>query len=291
MKFISIIALAFLLGCNSPQPEPVEKIQLQAKKPSKPVERPAVEIKVPSPSDYYLSRYESKFDSSEDGTKINIELASKLINGVVLLPGAVFSFNKVVGNRTKERGFVDSRVIMSGVTQIGIGGGVCQVSSTLNGAVIFAGLKPNKWRVHSTGPMKYIKPGLDAAVAWPNIDYAFTNTHPFPIMIKSGVDGGDLFVSIFGQSTLKNKTIKLTSWSKNGDRFKVRKQTLPWYKGSYNKKIQDGKNGKYVWVKIESSISGEMTEFTHLANYRPAHEVWNLGPEHPESDNYKGDRL
>src|SRR5690606_10327409 len=99
------------------------------------------------------------------------------------------------------------------------------------------------------------------------------------IIITSEINDGTLKISLLSDKELKHK-VQFKSWSKPGNRFKVRKQTLPWYKGSYKKKIQDGKDGQYVWLKV--IVDGE-DKFTHLANYRPAHEVWDLGPEHPES--------
>ncbi len=127
----------------------------------------------------------------------NVALAAKRLEGVLLEPGEVLSFNERVGERSRERGFMPAPVIAGGEIEIGQGGGVCQVSTTLHLAAMEAGLTIVEHRTHSR-PAPYAPPGLDATVAWGRIDYEIRNPHDFPVRARRAVRGGRLTVAIEG---------------------------------------------------------------------------------------------
>lgn len=97
----------------------------------------------------------------------NIRLSLQAINNTIVMPGEIFSFNEVVGERTPERGYRNAPIILGEAVVPGVGGGVCQTSTTLYNAVRLAGLEIVERRIHSIAP-SYIKHGMDAAVAWPD---------------------------------------------------------------------------------------------------------------------------
>jgi len=128
------------------------------------------------------------------GRAINIERASHLLDGAVMLPGATLSFNAVVGKREPARGFAPALELLNGELTQGVGGGVCQVAGTLHAAAFFAGLTVEEYHAHSRmNRLAYLPPGLDAMVAWPdNVrelrdtkDMRLSNPYPFPIVVKS----------------------------------------------------------------------------------------------------------
>ena len=109
----------------------------------------------------------------------------------------MFSFNAVVGPREAEQGYREAPIIINDELVPGVGGGICQVSSTLYNAVLLSGLKPVERRNHSL-PSAYIGLGRDATVSYGGIDFKFKNTRPEPVMICSRVSGNQLFMAILG---------------------------------------------------------------------------------------------
>ncbi|MBO6934487.1 MAG: VanW family protein [Deltaproteobacteria bacterium] len=141
----------------------------------------------------------------------NVELAAKRLEGVMLKPGEVLSFNDQVGERSRERGFQSAPVIAGGEIRMGQGGGVCQVSTTLHLAAMKAGLTIVEHRTHSR-PAPYAPAGLDATVAWGRIDYKIANPYGYPVRLHTAVEGGRLTVTIEGAEAqayeLESETIR-----------------------------------------------------------------------------------
>jgi vancomycin resistance protein YoaR len=142
---------------------------------------------------------------------LNVELAASKINGVILQPGEIFSYNNIVGNRTYNNGFKDAPVIISGELVDGIGGGVCQVAGTVHAAMLNAGLQIVEATQHSR-TSTYIDPGLDSTVAWPTKDLKFQNWLPFPVKITTETSRdkkrGHLIVRFWGLKKHYNVEIK-----------------------------------------------------------------------------------
>lgn len=138
----------------------------------------------------------------------NVARAAELINGKVLKPGEVFSFNDTVGDRTKENGFYEAPEYAAGQSVIGIGGGTCQVSSTLYSAVLYAdmGIVARTEHMMKVG---YMPAGQDATVAYGSIDFKFKNTSDYPIKIVSSAGGGKVTISILGAAWEPAREVKL----------------------------------------------------------------------------------
>ncbi len=144
---------------------------------------------------YFETRYNP--DRKHEARTYNLRLAASKLDGHVLPPGEVFDFNKVVGARSEANGYKIAPVIAQGELVDGIGGGTCQISGTLFGAVFFSGMEPLNRTPH-TRPSAYIKMGLDAAVAYPTINFRFKNTFPFPVVLHETVKDGLVRAEILG---------------------------------------------------------------------------------------------
>ena len=143
-----------------------------------------------------LSTFTTDFSSSSEGRKTNVRLAAKRIDGIVIGAGGVFSFNDVTGERTVENGYATSPIIEYGQYTLGVGGGVCQVSTTLYNAVIRAGLKILSVAPHSL-PVGYVSPSMDAMVSQAT-DFRFFNNTPYNITIMSETKSDKLTFKIYG---------------------------------------------------------------------------------------------
>lgn len=152
--------------------------------------------------DKMVGQYVTFFNSRNTERTQNIKLASEAINNHVIFPGEIFSFNSVVGKRTIEKGYLPAPVIVRGELSEGIGGGICQVSSTLFNAVDKAGVKILERYSHSR-KVPYVPPKRDATVSWYGPDFTFKNVHNQPLLIRSKVIGGQLVVNIFSSDTLQ----------------------------------------------------------------------------------------
>ena len=129
----------------------------------------------------------------------NIRLSLQAINNTILMPGEVFSFNETVGERTVERGYRNAPIILGEAVVPGVGGGVCQSSTTLYNAVREAELEIVERRVHSIAP-SYIKHGLDATVAWPYTDFKFKNNSSTPVIVKAEIQKWRVRVWVLGKN-------------------------------------------------------------------------------------------
>ncbi len=130
-------------------------------------------------------------------SRTNVRVALSAFNGVTVMPGEIVSFNDVVGERTTANGFQEATEYAGDKTTLGVGGGVCQASTTLYNAVIMAGMTITERSQH-TMTVSYVDPSLDAAVAWPKKDLKFTNNTEYPIYIYTSVTDKVATVTVYG---------------------------------------------------------------------------------------------
>lgn len=157
-----------------------------------------------------ISSFSTNFASSAEGRAANIGLSTKSINGTLLMPGDVFSFNGVVGERTAEKGYQSAGIIVGDKLEQGLGGGICQVSSTLYNAMLGTGIVSVE-RIHHTFPSSYVPIGQDATVDYGNLDYKFKNTFKYPIYIEGFISNRNLYFNIYSNSTLTNRTYEIVN--------------------------------------------------------------------------------
>jgi vancomycin resistance protein YoaR len=127
----------------------------------------------------------------------NVEHGAARLDGAIILPGRIMSFNAIVGERSLEAGFREAPEIYEGEMVEGVGGGTCQVSSTLHAAAFNAGLEIIERYPHSR-PSSYIRMGLDATVSYPTVDLRIRNPYPFAVVIRTRTGKGRLTVEILG---------------------------------------------------------------------------------------------
>jgi vancomycin resistance protein YoaR len=189
--------------------------------------------------DKVLASFETRFKIYKRGRSANVELATKKLNGTVLRPLETLSFNHRVGPRTRAAGFKEAPEIVGDELTTGIGGGTCQVSSTLHGAALYGGLDVLQRKSHSR-PSGYTKLGLDATVAYPSVDLKLKNPFNFTIVVHAIIPkpgllrvellGGEMVSDVkyaYGVSSIEEYVRRITtkSWLKSGKAFRKQKGT------------------------------------------------------------------
>ncbi len=185
--------------------------------------------------------------TSSSSRTVNVKLAADFCNNTVLMPGDIFSYNTVVGPRTAERGFKEASVFVGSAVQNGLGGGICQTSSTLYMATVFADLEIIERRNHSRDVL-YTPDGQDATVVWGNTDYRFRNNTEYPVRVRAAVTGSGknkvVTVTIYGTQTVPGKEVKMETeiltWNPAKPKAEIldtslapgtRKESGVWYHG------------------------------------------------------------
>ena len=225
-----------------------------------------------------LSSSTTKFNAGLKNRTTNVKLAASHINGTILNPGDVFSYNKTVGPRTYANGFLDATVFANGGAEDGVGGGICQVSSTLYVAALHADLKIVERKNHSLY-VSYVPLGQDATVAYGAIDFRFENNTDYPIKIVAGTQGSSLTISLQGTKT-QNKKVEIVTTTLSKNPFEVVYQDDP--------TLQPGetqvKNGGYPGYKTQSyrvvTIDGKEVSRTleNTSTYKRLDKVILQGP-------------
>lgn len=144
-----------------------------------------------------LGKYTTSFASSSASRANNVRLAASRINGIELMPGEEFSYDKTILPRTAANGYMAAGVYVGNKSEIGMGGGICQPSSTLYAAALYANMKIVERHNHSL-PVSYLPLGLDATIAEGVLDFRFSNSSEYPIKISASANGGVLTFSILG---------------------------------------------------------------------------------------------
>jgi len=195
--------------------------------------------------DKYVNKIIASYSTSLGGSTANrianVALAASKIDGFVLNPGKRFSYNDVVGPRTAATGFKSAHVYVGNQVVDGIGGGICQVSTTLYNAVIMADLKIVNRRNHSM-PVGYAPLGRDATVSYGTIDFVFENDKSYPVSVKAKVEGMTLTVSIVGTSDM-DYTVEFVSETVSTIPFATENVEDPTLAAGETKIISKGSNG------------------------------------------------
>lgn len=150
---------------------------------------------VPSLDEVVVASYTTYFNESDTGRNKNIELSAKAIHNTIIGNGDIFSFNTMVGPRTEETGYQPATEIVNGEFVMGIGGGICQTSSTLFNAVDQAGVKMVE-RHHHSIPIGYVPTGRDATVSYGTLDFRFENTTGVPFLITTNTTQNSITIEV-----------------------------------------------------------------------------------------------
>lgn len=158
-----------------------------------------------------LSSFSTKYSVRATARTTNLKLAASKINGTVLMPGETFSYNKVVGARTIAAGYKEAPIYVSGEVVDGLGGGICQITSTLYNAVVYANLDIVERTNHQFVP-SYVTASRDATVVYGSLDFKFKNNRNYPIKINCSVSGGIANFQIFGLRQNDDYDVEISSY-------------------------------------------------------------------------------
>ena len=177
-----------------------------------------------------LSQYSTSYSTRDQKRTTNLRLAANKINGTVLMPGETFSYNKVVGERTIAAGYQEAPIYVSGKVVDGLGGGICQITTTLYNAVVYANLDIVERSNHQFVP-SYAPASRDATVVYGSIDFKFKNNRNYPIKIVCSVQNGIANFQIYGlktdndyEVTISNRVTGTTSNAIYSQAYKILKQ-------------------------------------------------------------------
>lgn len=180
----------------------------------------------------------------------NLELACEAIDGTILKPGQIFSFNEIVGERTAEKGYGEAGVYVGGRTENQLGGGVCQVASTIFWCTLKADLEVIERAEHQFLP-SYVPYGMDATIYWGSLDYKFRNNTTYPIRIDASVSDGYVHIRFVGTET-KDYTVKLdyeiTAWFNSAEKIIDISPDMP----NYNR-YKDYKEGDVIQTAYDGA--------------------------------------
>ncbi len=225
-----------------------------------------------------LGQYSTKFNAADIDRTHNVKLATNSANNVLLKPGEIYSLNKIVGPRLAKYGFKEAKVIINNELVPGIGGGVCQVSSTLYNAALLSNLKIIERRSHSL-PSTYVPLGRDATISEDYIDFKFENTTTYPIYIYGEVKGSWVTFSIYGRNDHPGRSVRISTEiiKKTDPQIQVIEDpTLPAGTEVEEKKAYTGYVVKSYRIVTENGQQISKEELP-LSVYRVAHGVKRVG--------------
>jgi vancomycin resistance protein YoaR len=155
-----------------------------------------------------LSVFSTVFNPKDSNRTQNLKLSCDKINGLILMPNEVFSMNETLGPRTVENGYKEAKIIIKSEYVNGVGGGVCQITTTLYDAVLLSRLKIVE-RSHHSLPSIYVGPGQDATIAENYLDFKFKNDRDYPIFISASLVRNKVTVKILGKENYEDYKVKL----------------------------------------------------------------------------------
>ena len=226
-----------------------------------------------------LSTFSTRYDASNIPRTTNLKLAMQKLNGVVVSPGETFSYNKTLGKRTAEAGYKEAGGFAGGRVVQTLAGGICQISSTLYDAVVYANLDIVERHNHMF-LAGYVGAGKDATVVYGIYDFKFKNTRKYPVMIKTSIGNGIAQISIYGIKEEVEYEVEISSKILSYISYKVVYETDNSLASGTEKVVQNGMNGcKSITYKI-LKLNGKQVSSTVLSTdtYDPMNKIIKRGP-------------
>lgn len=226
-----------------------------------------------------LSTFSTRYDASNTPRTTNLKLAMQKLNGVVVSPGETFSYNKTLGKRTAEAGYKEAGGFAGGKVVQTLAGGICQISSTLYDAVVYANLDIVERHNHMF-LAGYVGAGKDATVVYGTYDFKFKNTRKYPIMIKTSIGSGVAQISIYGVKEEVEYEVEISSKILSYIPYKVVYETDNSLASGKEIVAQNGMNGcKSITYKI-LKLNGAQVSSTVLSTdtYDPMNKIIKRGP-------------
>lgn len=225
-----------------------------------------------------LATFSTNYNAGNADRTTNLRLAANKINGTVLLPNEEFSYNTVVGERTINAGYKMAATYSNGAVVDGLGGGICQISSTLYDAVVMANLNITTRRNHQF-VTSYVPAGKDATVVWGSQDFKFVNSRKYPIRITATVQGGVATVQVWGikeevEYDISIETKKIATIAPTTQY--IQDPNLP---AGQQKVVQAGSDGRKVEAYKVTKLNGQVVSTTLLSRdtYNAMQRVIHVG--------------
>jgi vancomycin resistance protein YoaR len=203
-----------------------------------------------------VSEFSTRFSAGNVNRSENIRLAAAKIDGTIVMPGERFSFNGTVGRRTRRAGFREAGVYINGRHDTGIGGGICQVSTTLYNAALFANL-PIKQRSNHSMPVPYVPVGRDATVDYGNLDLVIENNYDGPIAIDSEYHPGRLAFRVLGTKK-PGLSVKITQGPRRSFPARERKVFDPKLPVGVTRVVEGGSLGHSLSTFRSVYVNGQL---------------------------------
>ncbi|MEG1312106.1 MAG: VanW family protein [Romboutsia sp.] len=226
--------------------------------------------------DTILGTYETYFNTKLNNRVNNINVAAEATNNIIVNPLEEFSFNYYVNKNNIQSKFEKAPVIINGKLKPGLGGGICQVSSTMYNAALYAGLEITNVKNHSI-PSSYVSKGRDATVATGDLDFKFKNQYNSPILITHKIDNNKIVTTIYGNKEDKKDIEVITEIIKSiPNKIKIR-NSEELYEGE--KTIyQKGRVGyKVNTIRIDRTNESKKTELISQSYYPPKDKIVEYG--------------
>lgn len=204
-----------------------------------------------------LATYSTNYDASNTSRTTNLRIACQKINDKVVLPGEIFSYNKALGERTYAAGYKDAKVYENGAVVDGIGGGICQISSTLYNSILMSNMEATERRNHQF-VTSYTPAGRDATVVYGQTDFKFKNTRTYAIKIKAGVSNGVATVSIYGIKEENEYSVSFSTKTISTIPYTVKYVDDNSIPSGTEKVSQKGTNGIITETYIIKSLNGKV---------------------------------
>ncbi len=226
-----------------------------------------------------LSVFTTRYDAGNVSRTTNLSIACSKLNGYVIQPGEVFSYNKALGKRSVENGYKEAAIYTSNGVENGLGGGICQISSTLYNAVLMANLGIEERHNHSY-TTSYSDPGKDATVVYGSLDFKFKNTRKYPVKIEAYIKSGVATIRIYGikeDPEYKVQVVAKVTSTIPCDVQRIEDSTLP---AGTEKVVTKGTNGcRSVTYKNVYDQSGNLVSSTQISSdyYKTITRVVKVG--------------
>lgn len=211
-----------------------------------------------------LSTFSTRYVTSNKNRTTNLRLAANKINGTVIMPGETFSFNKIVGKRTIEAGYKDAAIYQDGKVVDGLAGGICQISSTLFNAVVYANLEITERRNHQF-ITSYLPAGRDATVVYGSQDFKFKNNRKYPVKIEATLNSGIAKISLYGVKEENDYTVTFETKTISAIPYKTKYIEDNSLEEGVEKIQQKGTNGLVTETYKILSLNGAVVSKTLLS--------------------------
>ncbi|MBQ9757116.1 MAG: VanW family protein [Clostridia bacterium] len=231
-----------------------------------------------------MGSFSSSFATSTEARAHNVRLTAERVDGYILMPGDVFSYDSTVGKRTAANGYREAGVYIGNKVETGIGGGICQTSSTLYSAALYANLGIVSRTSHSL-PVAYVPAGQDATIAEGYIDLKIKNNTEYPVKFEAKTNGRTLVCRVLG---VKEEGVEVELYHQRINTFEpeTEKTANPEIPEGYKKTIEKGSGGYSVASTRIVRKNGEEIKREKLTNsvYHAANFEIEVNPKDMETD-------